>query len=102
MPLTNTRSAHVTARARGMKSRLMSHADLDALIDARAVQAVIDALVASPYDRAIAESLTRYTGVEAIEDATSHNLREDFGRLHAVFRPDPLCGRTDSLPVHHT
>ena len=79
-------AAYISARVRGMGSALMSRATLDGFLDKGDLKAVTDALLSSPYEVEMAEALTRYEGVEAIEDAVSRNLLNTFAKLRRIGR----------------
>lgn len=76
--------AYLNARIRGMKSHLLSREQYEQLIEADSVQAVIDQLMGSQYQHDLAESLTRYEGADAVEDAVSRNLVRTYQRLITV------------------
>ena len=65
---------YMNARVAGMRSRLFSRAQLDGLLDLDDAPRLVDALVASPYEKEMAEALTRFHGADAIEEALSRNL----------------------------
>lgn len=77
-----TAAAYVTARVRGMKSQLLSNTDLDQLLAGGNEEAMVQQLLASPYEAELAESLTRYQGADAVEDAATRNLVHTFAKLH--------------------
>lgn len=81
---TEAFAAHITARVRGMQAHLLSTSELDALLERGDMQAIIDALLDSPYEHELAESLSRYEGVDAVEDAVSRNLVATFAKLRRV------------------
>lgn len=73
--------AHLNARIRGMRSHLFTREQYEELLDAGDVDSLTKALLNSPYQRELAESLTRYQGADAIEDAVSRNLVSTFQKL---------------------
>lgn len=74
MERLDSTAPYMNARVAGMRSRLLSHAQLDSLIDLDDAPLLVDALVASPYEQEMAEALTRFHGADAIEEALSRNL----------------------------
>ena len=86
MASVKTYVAHINARVRGMKSDLLSSAQLDAMIDKADPSAMADTLLTSPYEVEMAEALTRYAGADAVEDAASRNLVNTFAKLRLVSR----------------
>jgi V/A-type H+/Na+-transporting ATPase subunit C len=81
-------AAYVTARVRGMKSHLLSDSDFDALLSCPDTSAIVQQLLSSPYEEELAESLTRYEGVDAVEDAVTRNLVHTFTRLRRACTGD--------------
>lgn len=77
---------YCNARIRGMKSRLMPRAALDDLLDQGDPNVIIEVLLNSEYKTEMATALTRYAGVDAIEDAVSRNLSRTFQRLLELAR----------------
>ncbi|MEK7794722.1 MAG: V-type ATPase subunit [Candidatus Hydrogenedentota bacterium] len=84
--MPNAFGAFISARAHGMKSGLMSRAEIESLIDRGASDGLAEALLSTRYDKEIAEALTRYKGVDAVEDAASRNLVNTFARLRGLAR----------------
>jgi ATP synthase A1 C subunit len=81
---TETFAAYINARVRGMKSALFSSSDLTGLVDAADIKALENALLSSPYENEMAESMTRYEGADAVEDAVSKNLVTTFAKLQRL------------------
>jgi V/A-type H+-transporting ATPase subunit C len=72
---------YFNARVHGMKSHLLSNAQLEELLAQEQVQRLVDALLESEYRTDMAEALSRYQGADAIEDALSRNLAATFNRM---------------------
>ena len=77
-------ASYMNARVRGMKSVLLSRAELDGFLQRADVGAMAESLLSSPYEVEMAESMTRYQGADAVEDAVARNLIEVFARLRRV------------------
>lgn len=92
-------STYLNARIRGMKSRLFSREQLEECLAQSDVRLTIDLLLQSPYARDMAESLTRYSGVDAVEDALSRNLSRTFRHLLRITRGH-LERRTSQFFMH--
>jgi ATP synthase A1 C subunit len=86
MASATTYAAYLSARVRGMKSGLLDRAQLDAMIDKADPDSMADSLLTSPYEVEMAESLTRYAGADAVEDAASRNLVNTFAKLRSASR----------------
>lgn len=78
--------AYLSARLRGMKSRLLSQSDLDGLLEKGEGDSLSQALLTTPYGDEMAEALTRYEGANAVEDAASRNLVNTFAKLRNLCR----------------
>ena len=76
-----TFAAYFNARIRGMKSRLLSRAQLEELLDLQDAQATIHVLTDSPYAEHLAEALSHLEGADAVEEAVSRNLVVTFRKL---------------------
>lgn len=74
-------STYVSARVRGMKSRLFSRERLEDCLAQSDIRLIIDLLLQSPYAHEMAESLARFSSVDAVEDALSRNLSRTFRHL---------------------
>lgn len=72
---------YFNARVHGMKSELFGRAPLEEFLQQEDLQKMVDALLESNYRTEMAESLTRYKGADAIEDALSRNLAATFNRM---------------------
>ncbi len=83
--MPNSLAAHLSARVRGVRSTLLSRNDLGALLE-RDPAGMADALLATVYDKEMAESLTRHAGIDAVEDAATRNLINTFARLRSLGR----------------
>lgn len=81
---------YFNARVHGMKRDLFSRSTIDSFLDQGDLSRFVDALLDSAYRTEVAESLTRYQGADAIEEAVSRNLVATFqtlmGRAHGEFR----------------
>lgn len=86
MPSFDIFSSYMNARVRGMKSALLSRVELNAFLHQADVGAMTESLLSSPYEVELAESMTRYQGADAIEDATARNLVANFAQLQRVSR----------------
>ena len=84
----DTLSIHMNARVRGMKSRLLSRQQFDALLDLDDVERLTQSLLDSPYKSEMAEALTQYQGADAVEEAVSRNLAETFRSLQRIAKDD--------------
>lgn len=82
--MAQTIAAYVSARVRGMKSRLMPSVEIDALLQAPDADTMTQQMLASAYEDDLAESLTRYQGMDAIEDAVTRNLVHTFQKLQRM------------------
>jgi len=69
---------YLTARARGMKSALLTRAQFDEMLEADTLQVMSDKLLNSSYETEMAEALTRLQGADAIEDALFRNFVNTF------------------------
>jgi vacuolar-type H+-ATPase subunit C/Vma6 len=67
-------SPYMNARVSGMRSKLFSKQHLEDLLNLYDIAKISDDLLQSPYQQEMAESLTRLSGVDAIEDAVSRNM----------------------------
>jgi ATP synthase A1 C subunit len=72
---------YYNTRVRAMKSALFTREQLEELLNQSDVGAIIEYLLNSPYEADLAESLTRYEGADAVEDAVSRNLVRVFNKL---------------------
>lgn len=79
-------AANISARVRGMLATLMSRNELEGFLDRGDLKAMSEALMSSPYEIEMVEALTRYQGVDAIEDAVSRNLVNTFAKLRRIGR----------------
>lgn len=72
---------HFNARVRGMKSGLLPASTLDEMLTSGDLNRMTDTLLDSAYRHELAESLTRRSGADAIEEAVSRNLVAVFHNL---------------------
>jgi len=82
--MVETLSAYINARVRGMKSSLLPKTELSAMLDHGRLDGMAETLLKTPYEEEMAESLSRYQGAEAIEDAVSRNLVHTFAKLRRM------------------
>jgi V/A-type H+/Na+-transporting ATPase subunit C len=73
--------AYLNARIKGMKSSLLTVADLERTLHMGNEDAVIRLLEDSDYGMEITESLTRFSGMRAIEEALSRNLIGSYRKI---------------------
>jgi vacuolar-type H+-ATPase subunit C/Vma6 len=76
-PLT----AHMNARVRGMKAELLTHQQLDALLDQGDVDQMAQTLLDSAYKTEMAEALAGASGADAVELGVSRNLVATYRKL---------------------
>jgi ATP synthase A1 C subunit len=72
---------YFNTRVRAMKSALLTREQMEDLLNQGDPGRLIEFLLNSPYGAEMAESLTRYEGADAVEDAVSRNLVSTFQRL---------------------
>jgi vacuolar-type H+-ATPase subunit C/Vma6 len=81
---------HFNARVHGMKRELFANRTVDEFLEQGDLARFTDALLDSAYRTEMAESLTRYQGADAVEEAVSRNLVTTFqtllGRAHGEFK----------------
>jgi len=77
----DTNIVYYNARVHGMRSGLFDRAALEDLLSHQRVDRMSDALLESSYRGEMSEALTRFSGADAIEDATSRNLAHTFQKL---------------------
>lgn len=77
----DTQVVYFNARVHGMKSELLSRAELEEILAGGDIQKLVDRLLESGYRTEMAEALTRYQGADAVEDALSRNLSATFSRM---------------------
>ena len=98
-------TAYINSRARGMKSRLLSRSEIEAMLDSGRIDQMGESLLKSDYETELAEALSRYQGTDAIEDAVSRNLVATFAKIRGMCQQDyaPLAeifvGRWDLIAV---
>lgn len=74
MESTEIFAPYMNARVAGMRSKLFTARHLEDLLNLYDVSKIIDDLMQSPYEKEMAEALTRHSGVDAIEDAVTRSL----------------------------
>jgi V/A-type H+-transporting ATPase subunit C len=84
MDRLETMAPYINSRVAGMRSRLVTQAKFEELIDVEGVDRLVDAMMATPYQEDLAEALTRFSGVDAIEEAVSRNLVKTFQKLRSL------------------
>jgi ATP synthase A1 C subunit len=98
-------SAYINAYARGLKSRLLTKAEIESMLESGRLDVIGETLLKSQYEVEMAEALSRFQGADAIEDAVSRNLVNTFARLKAMCREesarlaDIFIGRWDLVAV---
>ncbi len=65
---------YINARVRAMRSRLLDTARIDELLAAPSFDGFVHALSSTPYSRDLQEALTRYRGLEAVDEALARNF----------------------------
>ncbi len=84
MDRLETIAPYVNSRVAGMRSRLMTQAQMEDLIDLDEISRLVDDLMNSPYQEDLAEALTRFNGADAVEEAVSRNLVKAFQTLKTL------------------
>ncbi|GMV93532.1 MAG: hypothetical protein AMXMBFR82_33100 [Candidatus Hydrogenedentota bacterium] len=84
MDRLETIAPYINSRVAGMRSRLLTQTKLEELIDVEGIDRLVDAMMATPYQEDLAEALTRFSGVDAIEEAVSRNLVKTFQKLRSL------------------
>jgi len=69
---------YINARIRGMKSRLLTRQELEALGTKLDIGSLIDELENTPYRQDIEDASVKYTGLACIEEALRRNLGKAF------------------------
>jgi len=73
--------AYINARVKVMNSRLLPAARLDELFRASDLDAVLQGLADTPYNVELAEALSRFTGVRAVDEGLSQNFSHTTQRI---------------------
>ncbi len=76
------------ARLRAMKSRLLSRRELEVLAGTGSVQGLIAALTKTAYQRSIEAALTRFAGLDCIDEALRSDLINTVGRIDGFYREE--------------
>ncbi len=84
MDRLETMAPYVNSRVAGMRSRLVTQTKFEEFIDVKGIDRLVDAMMATPYQEDLAEALTRFSGVDAIEEAVSRNLVKTFQKLRSL------------------
>lgn len=79
---------YFNTRVRVMKSVLYPARRLRDVLETDSVDMLIETLLQGPYAAEMAQSLTRHTGADAVEDAVSRNLSATFRKLLAIAPAD--------------
>ena len=96
---------HFNARVHGMKRELFTVRAVDEFLEQNDLAKFVDTLLESPYRTQMAESLARYAGADAVEDAVSRNLVATFQMLQSRAQGefsdlvDIFLGRWDLMAV---
>ena len=80
----DTFAAYYNARVHAMKSELLPHSQIEEMMEREDTGFMTSALLSSPYKVDMAESLTLYSGTDAIEDAISRNVVKVFQKLDGM------------------
>lgn len=97
--------AYYNARVHAMKSELLPQSQIEEMIDRGDVDFMTSALLSSSYKVEMAESLTLYSGTDAIEDAVSRHVVKVFQKLNGLALADfkypvnVFLGRWDLVAV---
>jgi len=84
MDRLDTIAPYINSRVAGMRSRLLPQAKFEELINVEGIDRLVDAMMSTPYQEDLAEALTRFSGVDAIEEAVSRNLVKTFQKLRSL------------------
>ena len=79
---------YINARMRGMKSRLLDHRTLDALIIQPDIDTLIGELEKTAYREDMIEAKGRYSGMPAIENALRNNFVRTFRKILTFAKND--------------
>ena len=77
---------YINARMRGMKSRLLTHRELDDLITKPDLESLIADLENSPYKQEIIEAKGHLTGILCVEYALRENFTRTFRKIQDFAR----------------
>lgn len=72
---------YINARVRGMRSRLLTQAQMEDLLGAPSMPAFLQGMAATPYGGDLQEALARYGGVRAVDDALARNLQRTTSKI---------------------
>jgi len=76
------------ARLRAMRSRLLSRRELETLADVNNLQGLIAALTRTNYQQPIESALTRFTGMDCIDDALHNDLINTIGKINTFYHEE--------------
>lgn len=76
------------ARLRAMKSRLLSRRTLNDLAETGSLQGLITALAKTAYQKSIEAALTRYTGMDCIDNALHSDLIDTVGKIRNFYHEE--------------
>ncbi len=76
------------ARLRAMKSRLISHKELDDLTEVGSVKSLIAALTKTAYRKSVEAALARSSGLDCISSALKDDLVNTLGRIQRFYDGD--------------
>jgi hypothetical protein len=83
---------YINARMRGMKSRLLSHRELDDLITKPDIESLIADLENSPYRNEVIEARGHLSGILCIEYALRENFTRTFRKIQDFARQEEADG----------
>jgi V/A-type H+-transporting ATPase subunit C len=72
---------YINARVRGMRSRLLTQAQMEDLLGAPSMPAFLQGLATTPYGGDLQEALARYEGLRAVDDALARNLQRTTNKI---------------------
>jgi V/A-type H+-transporting ATPase subunit C len=91
---------YINARMRGMKSRLLSHKELDDLILKPDLESLIGDLENSPYREDIIEARAKSAGIDCIENALRQNFIKTFRKIQNFSKQEPEAGEYIAIFLH--
>lgn len=77
------------ARLHAMKSRLLSHKELEGLLDSGSLQGLIAALTRTVYHKSLEAALTRTSGLECINETLRTEMISELKNVRTFFRGQP-------------
>lgn len=76
------------ARLRAMRSRLLSRRELEILAETGSLQGLIAALTKTVYQKPIESALTRFTGMNCIDEALRNDLINTIGKISSFYQEE--------------